>query len=147
MGDAVAVELVDVEPGDEQLVGDLLPVLLELRPNLTAASFPATYERGYGQGLRYLAAYVGGVCVGVAGWRLFHTTSAGRKLYVDDLVTSSAHRSTGVGRALLAELEARARAAGCTVLDLDSGTHRHDAHRFYHRESLTIRAFHFVKPL
>jgi GNAT superfamily N-acetyltransferase len=145
--DGLDVELVDVGPGDRRLADELLPVLRELRTHLTAESFAEAYERGHPEGLRFLAAYVDGACVGVAGWRIVHNTSSGRKLYVDDLVTSSARRSAGVGRALLAELEARARAAGCSVLDLDSGTQRRDAHRFYHRESLTVRSFHFAKEL
>jgi GNAT superfamily N-acetyltransferase len=83
----------------------------------------------------------------VAGWRLLASTHPIRKLYVDDLVTAGTARSGGVGHALLAELERRARAAGCTVLDLDSGVHRRDAHRFYFRERMSISSYHFVKPL
>jgi GNAT superfamily N-acetyltransferase len=70
-----------------------------------------------------------------------------RRLYVDDLVTTASSRSAGVGQALLAELEGRARAAGCAVLDLDSGVQRHDAHRFYLRERMAISAHHFTKQL
>src|SRR4051794_32387962 len=97
------LELVDVGPGDPALAGDLLPVLLELRPHLTAATLEAVYVEGHPQGLRFLAAYVDGRCAGVAGWRLVATTHRIRKLYVDDLVTTAAHRSQGVGHALLAE--------------------------------------------
>lgn len=140
-------ELVDVEPGDPRLTGDVLPVLAELRPHLTAAALAAVYEEGYPQGLRFLAAYDGGRCVGVAGWRIIAATHPIRKLYVDDLVTAEASRSSGVGRALLGELEERGRAAGCTVLDLDSGVQRYDAHRFYLRERMAITAHHFDKPL
>jgi GNAT superfamily N-acetyltransferase len=143
----VALTLVDLEPGDPRLGGEVLAVLLELRSHLTAESFDAVYREGYPQGLRFLAAYDGERCVGVAGWRLVACTYLGRKLYVDDLVSTAASRSTGVGHALLAELESRARAAGCTMLDLDSGVHRRDAHRFYFRERMAVGAFHFDKPL
>jgi GNAT superfamily N-acetyltransferase len=70
-----------------------------------------------------------------------------RKLTVDDLVTTADGRSNGVGRALLRDLERRAREAGCTLLDLDSGVHRHDAHRFYLRERFVIAAHHFDRRL
>jgi GNAT superfamily N-acetyltransferase len=143
----VTYELVDVEPGDARLVTDLLPVLRELRPHLDEASFEAVYREGHPQGLRFLAAYDGDRCVGVAGWRILALTFAGRKLYVDDLVTTGDGRSKGVGHALLAELEARARARDCTVLDLDSGVQRHDAHRFYFRERMHISSHHFTKAL
>jgi GNAT superfamily N-acetyltransferase len=141
-----SLELVDLEPGDVRLE-EALDVLRELRPHMTAASFAAVYAEGHPQGLRFTAAYDGGRCVGVAGWRIVATTANLRKLYVDDLVTTAAHRSTGVGRALLGALAQRAEAAGCTALDLDSGVHRADAHRFYMREGLTISSFHFARGL
>jgi len=53
----------------------------------------------------------------------------------------------GLGRALLAELRRRVRAADCHLLDLDSATHRADAHRFYMREHMSIGAFHFITQL
>lgn len=141
------IVFVDIEPDDARLATDVLPVLVELRPHLTAPSLAEIARRGHAEGLRFLAAYDDGVCVGVAGWRFVTNTSAGRKLYVDDLVTASDRRSAGVGAALLAELEARAVAEGCTVLDLDSGVQRTEAHRFYFRERMSIRSFHLSKSL
>jgi GNAT superfamily N-acetyltransferase len=120
-------------------------VLVELRTDLTAAIFAAVYDEGHAQGLRYLAAYDNDRCVGVAGWRVVATTAGTRKLYVDDLVTAGAERGRGVGAVLLAELERRARAAGCQVLDLDSGVQRTDAHRFFLRERFEITGFHFAR--
>jgi len=139
--------LADVEPDDPRLEADVLPVLKELRPHLEATTFSAVYAEGHPQGLRYLAAYEDDRCVGVAGWRLVANTACIRKLYVDDLVIMAAARSRGVGAALLAELEARARAAGCTALDLDSNVVRKDAHRFYRREGLDHTAHHFFRRL
>ena len=143
-----APRLVDLDPGDARLVSDALPVLQELRPHLDAGSLAAVQAEGTPQGLRFLAAYdADGRCVGVAGWRLFATTSVLRKLYVDDLVTVATGRSRGVGAALLRELERRGREAGCAALELDSGVQRFDAHRFYHREGWTISSHHFAKRL
>jgi GNAT superfamily N-acetyltransferase len=142
------MRFVDLEPGDARLAGEALPVLVELRPHLTAEDFAAVYAEGHPQGLRFTAAYDDeDRCVAVAGWRLVATTVSLRKLYVDDLVTAPDHRGKGIGAALLRELERRARDAGCTVLDLDSGTDREDAHRFYFREQLIIRGFHFLRRL
>lgn len=142
------MKITDLEPGDPRLVADVLPVLCELRPHLTESLFRDIYAEGYGQGLRYSALYsVEGMCVGVAGWRVVINTSSVRKLYVDDLVTAEAARSRGVGRELLAYLEDRARELGCRCLDLDSGTQRAEAHRFYLRERLSISSFHFRKLL
>ncbi|MET9387234.1 GNAT family N-acetyltransferase [Streptomyces sp. NPDC002928] len=142
------MKIVDVEPGDPRLAAEILPVLRELRPHLTEELFAEVYAEGYAQGLRFTAAYSDeGACVGVAGWRVIVNTSSLRKLYVDDLVTAEAARSGGVGHALLAHLEDRARALGCHELNLDSGTQRTGAHRFYLRERMDITAFHFVKRL
>jgi AcrR family transcriptional regulator len=144
----VIVRFIDLAPDDPRLLTDALPVLAELRPHLTPDLLTTIAAEGYRQGLRFTAAYdEHDRCVGVAGWRIVATTLAVRKLYVDDLVTSAGQRSHGVGRALLAELRRRARAAGCHLLDLDSGVTRHDAHRFYLRERMEITAFHFQQPL
>ena len=142
------MRFVDLDPGDPRLDSDLLPVLRQLRTELTPEQLAAVYEEGHPQGLRFTVAYDSeGTAVGVAGWRVIATTVVRRKLYVDDLVTAQAARSTGVGSALLAELAERARAAGCTAIDLDSALHRADAHRFYLRERMPIVSFHFAKPL
>ncbi|MFE0703946.1 GNAT family N-acetyltransferase [Streptomyces sp. NPDC058872] len=142
------MKIIDLERGDPRLEGDLLPVLRELRPHLTPGLFREVYEAGHPQGLRFTAAYADdGRCVGAAGWRIVVNTSSLRQLYVDDLVTASADRSDGVGHALLAHLEGRARAAGCHELNLDSGTQRTRAHRFYLRERFDIVAFHFARSL
>lgn len=138
---------VDLAPDDPRLLSDALPVLRELRTELGAEQLVAIYAEGHPQGLRFTGVYDAGACVAVAGWRVIATTLPGRKLYVDDLVTRDDRRSRGYGHALLAELESRARAAGCMALDLDSATHRTDAHRFYMRERMPIVSFHFARLL
>jgi GNAT superfamily N-acetyltransferase len=144
---AVSIQLADIGPDDPRLAADILPVLRELRPHLTPESFNAIYAEGHPQGLRFTGAYVEGTCVGVVGWRIVATTFCGRKLTIDDVVVGHNARSQGIGRALLAELQQRARAAGCHMLDLDSATQRADAHHFYIRERMSIGAFHFIMPL
>jgi GNAT superfamily N-acetyltransferase len=141
------VQFADISPDDPRLATDILPVLRELRPHLTPQSLKAICAEGHPEGLRFTGAYIDGACLGVAGWRIVATTFCGRKLTIDDLVVAAAARSTGIGHALLAELQQRARTAGCQLLDLDSATHRTDAHRFYTRERMSIAAFHFVTEL
>jgi GNAT superfamily N-acetyltransferase len=141
------MRFVDLEPGDPRLESDLLPVLLQLREHLTPESFDAIYREGHDQGLRFTVVYDGENCVAVAGWRMIATTFAIRKLYVDDLVTAGSERSRGFGKALLAELARRAKEAGARIIDLDSGVHRADAHRFYFREGMHVSGFHFLRGL
>ena len=124
------IQFTDIGPDDPRLTADILPVLGELRPHLTAESLTLIYAEGHPQGLRFTGAYANAACLGVAGWRIVATAFCARKLTIDDFVVTSAARSQGVGRALLVELQQRARAADCHLLDLDSATNRADAHRF-----------------
>jgi GNAT superfamily N-acetyltransferase len=140
------MEFIDLAVDDSRWSA-ALPVLQELRPHLTAQSLQQVLREGTPQGLRFTAVFREGQCLAVAGWRVVVNTSALRKLYVDDLSTTSTARSTGVGRALLAELRTRARLEGCHVLDLDSGVQRHEAHRFYLRERMDITSYHFAQRL
>jgi GNAT superfamily N-acetyltransferase len=145
--EADGVHFADIGPDDPRLISYILPVLSELRSHLTPESIKAIYAEGHAHGLRFTGAYVQGNCVGVAGWRIVATTFCARKLTIDDFVTLAASRSQGIGHALLAELHRRARSADRRLLDLDSATHRADAHRFYVRERMSILAFHFVAEL
>jgi GNAT superfamily N-acetyltransferase len=89
----------------------------------------------------------GGAARALTVWRSYTNTYHGRLLFVDDLVTDEAQRGQGWGGELLAWLEAKARSLGCDTFTLDSGTQREAAHRFYFRAGMTIKSFHFVKPL
>lgn len=142
----MALVITDIAPDDPRLP-QVLEVLSQLRQSLTLERFRSIYTEGYAQGLRYTASELDGRILAVAGWRLMTCTTAGRRLYVDDLVTDSAARSGGHGKLLLADLEKRARDAGCTSLTLDSGIQRSDAHRFYFRERMMIAAYHFSREL
>ncbi|MBY6061343.1 GNAT family N-acetyltransferase [Microbacterium esteraromaticum] len=138
--------LVDLTTGDARWP-QALPVLQELRPHLTAELLAQVLREGEPQGLRFTAVFTEDRCVAVAGWRVIANTSAIRKLYIDDLSTAASERSRGYGALLLRELRNRAAAAGCRVLDLDSGVQRFDAHRFYLRERMDIVSHHFAQRL
>lgn len=139
------------EARSETEIAGCQAVLAELRPDLVAlpaADFVARVRRMEGEGLRLARLLdAGGAVLGVAGYRCYDTFAHGRILYVDDLVTTAAQRSQGAGRTLLAWLIGTARREGCRSIQLDSGTQRVDAHRFYLRERFTIRSFRFVRGL
>ena len=122
------------------------PVHRQLRPHM-AKDYVAAMRRVFAGGGRMCVAARGGEVAGVAVYRIYENTWNGLKMYVDDLVTDEERRSSGIGHALMEHLQAIAREAGCTSFSLDSGTHRHQAHKFYFREGMTIPAFHFIKPL
>lgn len=140
------IEVSELSLGDVRW-GHALPILQELRPHLTAESFAVIHAEGARQGLKFTGVFADGLCVAVAGWRIITNTSAVRKLYVDDLSVSPYTRSAGYGKLLLDHLTERAVDMGCTLIDLDSGVQRFDAHRFYLRERFHIASHHFSKFL
>ena len=116
----------------------------QLRPQLPA-DYAAKMRQVFRDGGEMCVAVLRERVIGLAVFREFENTHVGRRFYIDDLVTDESERSTGAGRALLAYLEKAARDRGCPGLDLESGTHRNRAHRFYFREGFFITAFSFRK--
>lgn len=118
----------------------------QLRPMLPE-DYAARLRQVFSNGARMLLAVNGDKVVGVAVWRLIENTYEGLRLYVDDLVTDDNERSKGIGKALLQQLEVKARDFGCDVLTLDSGVQRAAAHKFYFREGMHIPSYCFRKSL
>lgn len=128
-------------------IASAFPVMRQLRPHLDEATFVERVRAAERLGLRLVLHATGGRVVAVAGFRLIEQLKAGLVLYVDDLVTDEAERSRGHGDVLLHWLIAYAREQGCAAFELDSGVHRHGAHRFYLRHRMHISAYHFVLDL
>jgi GNAT superfamily N-acetyltransferase len=123
------------------------PVMAQLRPHVPQADWLSRVRRMEKDGFRLAALQEDGVVRAVAGFRVFENLFAGRVLYVDDLVTAQDTRSHGHGKAMLDWLSERARTEKCATLELDSGTQRVDAHRFYLRERMNIICFHFARKM
>ncbi len=131
----------------DQQVAAAWPVVRQLRPDLDCAALVAAVTRQRDEGFLAAGAYVDDSCVAFAGYRIQHMLAHGRLLYVDDLVSDSAVRGAGHGRALLEWLRCEARRLGCAALQLDSGCQRQAAHAFYFRAGLHISSFHFNQRL
>jgi GNAT superfamily N-acetyltransferase len=140
------MEIVELAPGDERL-SSAFPVMHQLRPNLDEDAFNRLLAESHPQGYRLAAVFDGDECRACAGYRLMTNLVSGHHMYVDDLVTAEQWRSHGYGRLLNEYLVGVAKNEGCTSVQLDSGTHRRKAHRFYFRERYTVSSFHFVRPL
>src|SRR6267378_911193 len=56
-------------------------------------------------------------------------------------------RANGIGRRLVGVAEHFARDIHCERLEVTSGEHRHDAHRFYTGLGFSLRSARFVKSL
>ena len=116
----------------------------QLRPALDA-DYPTQIERMFGEGARLAQLVDEGEVRAIGLWRVFETTYCGRRLEIEDLVSSDAHRSRGYGAALLRWFDARAIELGCPTTTLHSAVHRDRAHRFYFREGFHIMGFHFSR--
>lgn len=123
------------------------PVMAQLRPHLVAEQFVETVHRMHATGFQLAMRTHEARVMAVAGFRIIENLHTGRILYVDDLVTDDDARSAGHGAALLRWLADYASDHRCLALELDSGTHRHGAHRFYLREGMDIVSFHFKMGL
>ena len=129
---------------DREIIVRGYPVMRELRPHLgSEAEFVLRVERQQAQGYQLALLEAGEVVRSVAGFRVSEKLSAGRFLHVDDLATRAEDQSKGYGQRLFDWLVERAKAAGCVQLQLDSGVHRHGAHRFYLRKRMDITSHHF----
>ncbi len=120
------------------------PIMLQLRPHLKENEFVGRVrsQQTGGFHLAY-ASDAGGTLHTVTGFRILENLMQGTFLYVDDLVTDADDRSKGWGQLLFDWLVEYARTHGCNTLELDSGTHRHGAHRFYLRNRMDIVSYHF----
>jgi len=146
-----AIRVVDITDAEGRIVEpDWLAraesVHRELRPHLPE-DYSAKMQRVFAGGARMSVAVRDDAVVGVAVHRIHENTFDGMQMYCDDLVTNAETRSQRVGAALMRHMEALATAAGCAKLNLDSGTQRQQAHKFYFREGMVITSFHFAKPL
>ncbi len=129
---------------DEPALRQVWPVMQQLRPHLSEQEFIDLLALMRPEGFRIAAVFDDDVCVAVAGFRIQHYLHRGKNLYVDDLVTDTAHHGRGYGKAMLDWLKQEAAKHGCDNVHLDSGTQRLGAHAFYFAQAMKISAFHFI---
>lgn len=133
---------------DEGAIRATHRVMVQLRSHLGEDAYVRQVEdQMESDAYRLVALYEDDEVRAVAGFRLARGLSAGRYVYIDDLVTDSEARSSGYGRELLDWIAEYGSARGCQSLHLDSGVQRHAAHRFYLRERMDIVFYHFAKAL
>lgn len=140
-----------LEPGELHLAFAAACELREGRPQVqSVAEFTAWLEtQQYPEGYRIAAAFQPDIehALAFAGFRVQHALAWGHYLYVDDLITMAAYRGQGLADALFNWLLVEAERRGCEQLHLDSGVHRHVAHRFYLKHRMDITSHHFQRSL
>ena len=136
---------VKIVSSDEDLK-KICPVMLELRNQYDEGSMLRQIKHQFEDG--YKIAYVedNGDVLCVAGFVICSKLAWEKHIYIDDLVTSEKHRSTGAGKLIIDWCKNYARENGCKQLHLDSGVQRFAAHKFYLREGFCINSHHFAIP-
>lgn len=134
---------VTIAQTDEQ-IRSTFALMKQLRPHLAGDTYIGDIRRLQAeQGYKLAVIFEQGEAKAAAGYRFGENLAWGRFMYVDDLITDEASRSSGYAGALMDWLDAEALAAGCGAMHLDSGVQRHDAHRFYLKRRMRIAAHHF----
>lgn len=72
---------------------------------------------------------------------------ASRRAQVESVRVATDLRGQGIGAAMFADAEARARAAGCRLMQLTMNAARHDARRFYESLGFTPSHIGFKRDL
>jgi GNAT superfamily N-acetyltransferase len=130
---------------------EILPLLRQLWPArpLDVPAARAIFEQGLASDRRaYFCACQGDKIVGV-GTLIVRDCLwlQGDIGYLCDLVVDETQRGRGIGTALVEKAAEIAKARGCLRLELDSGFHRSEAHRFYEHRGFEKRAFLFSRVL
>ncbi len=122
----------------------VVPVMRELRPAYPHDELVVQIkkQRTFGYQIAFVELDSDVVCV--AGFVVGHKLAWGKHIYIDDLVTAEAHRSSGAGGLLIEWFKRYAAEQGCEQIHLDSGVQRFGAHRFYLREGFDINSHHFA---
>ena len=135
----------DARPDDADAIARLLE---QLGYPTEVAAVPSRLERLRIVGDRLVVAELDGKVAGLAQLHVSPTMALERPAAkIDGLVVDESCRGRGIGRALVAEMEAEARARGCSLLYLTTATRSEDAHEFYRGVGLEETGKRFGKNL
>lgn len=122
-------------------------VVHELRPNLDQEKYLTLILYMLDEGYRLIYIEENGKAVSFCGYRITTMLHRGRSVYIDDLCTLPEARGKGHGKALLNFVQNQAEKEELQSIHLDSGHHRHDAHRLYLNFGFKITSHHFAMEL
>lgn len=136
------MEVILVTTNEE--VVEIAPVMQQLRPKYVLEQLIELMNRQRKNGYQLVYVREGDSILCVAGFVTGHKLGWGHYLYIDDLVTDEAQRSTGAGRYLMEWFKDYAHINQIEQIHLDSGVHRYGAHKFYLKEDFVIASHHFA---
>ena len=131
--------------------GDVVRLLRQLWPDkqLNAALLQTVFDRALASEWQaYLCATDGSRVVGFGSLTMKNNLwQEGYLGHIDELVVDNEYRGKGVGTLLLDQIIVLARQKGCRRVELDSASHRKQAHQFYEQHGFENRAFLFSRVL
>jgi GNAT superfamily N-acetyltransferase len=124
------------------------PLMQELRNNLTYQNFLDIYQSAHlHDGYEIVAIESKNEILALMGYRILFDFVHGKHLYIDDLVSTEAYRSKGLGAKLLIYAEELASANGCKNLRLSTGIENEKGKQFYEKNLWKMRAVVYKKKL
>lgn len=131
--------------GTEEDVRRCWPVFRELRQNIASEElFIERWKQQRDEGYRIVYIEQDGAVLAIGGYRVQHSMAWGRHIYLDDLAALSDLHGTGLGTAILQYLQEEARRLDCEAVHLDTGYHRHRAHKAYLRNGFRLHCHHLL---
>ena len=122
-------------------------VVRELRPHLDLDQYLTLMLYMLDEGYKMIFIQEEGKCVSICGYRKTTMLHRGRSIYIDDLCTLAAARGKGHAKALIEYVINEAKKDELKSIHLDSGHHRHDAHRLYLNTKFKITSHHFAREV
>ncbi|HEX5002808.1 MAG TPA: GNAT family N-acetyltransferase [Bacteroidia bacterium] len=119
-------------------------VLFDFRPQLNESNYMEVLQKLHDNGSVIVYTEENEIATSVAIFETGFKIHRGNYLYIDDLATLPEYRNKGYAAALLNWIELYARDRNIDQIHLDSGVHRHDAHRLYLKRGYIISGHHFV---
>lgn len=122
-------------------------VVHELRPRLDQEQYLTLILYMIDEGYKMIYIEENGKAVSFCGYRKTTMLYRGRNIHIDDLGTLPDARGKGYAKALLKHVLKEAKEEELQSIHLDSGHHRHDAHRLYLNFGFKITSHHFAMEL
>ncbi len=142
--------MVTIRPARPEDFDAIYPLLCQLwtEKRFDKERLQAIFSGQFAEGKRFLVAVEDDSVVGFASmFSRENFEHAGRLATIDELVVDEKLRGSGVGSALIAQLEKIAKNEGSVMIELTTSTRRVAAHRFYEKCGYMMASFHFWKPL
>lgn len=107
------------------------------------------FERGLNSGSdEYICAEYNGGIIGFCSMAIVNNFwQEGHIGYIYAMIIDETYRGKGIGTKLLQEAYEAAKVRGCKKIELDSGFHRTEAHKFYEKNGYLKRAFLFSRDI